>query len=209
MGPLSWLWKGLEDVRNESSGAVEIPVDVFATLIEQTALLLGQPSLSISYKRRLNILKTLLKDPRKTKTLLKEKAALMQESESHLFGKNIRFHKIEIERSKKQSLEVFKGSNERNTPFRKDPLPHQNRSQAVGQYYYAAKTNNRDQNKEVSVNSSSELVPLIKIVNSRACSSNSKKIICKKYSKCTIKRKTTLLHNNLEKKVLRIKKYLL
>ena len=53
--------------------------------------------------------------------------------------------------------------------------------------------------KDVSVNSNSELVPLIKIVNSRACSSNSKKIICKKHSKCTITRKTTLLHNNLEK----------
>ena len=151
MGPLSWLWKGLEDVQNESSGAVEIPVDVFATLIEQTALLLGQPSLSISHKRRLNVLKTLLKDPRKTKTLLKEKAALIQESESHLFGKNFRSHKIEIERSKKQSLEVFKGSNEKkNTPFRKDPLHYQNRLQAVGQYYYAAKTNNRDQNKNIS-----------------------------------------------------------
>ena len=27
MGPLSRLWKGLEDVRNESSEAVEVPVD--------------------------------------------------------------------------------------------------------------------------------------------------------------------------------------
>ena len=73
MGPLSRLWKGLEDVQNESSEAVEVPVDTFATLIEQTTLLLGQSSLSILYARCLNILKTLLKDPRKTKTLLKEK----------------------------------------------------------------------------------------------------------------------------------------
>ena len=34
MGPLSRLWKGLEDVRNESSEAVELPADTFATLIE-------------------------------------------------------------------------------------------------------------------------------------------------------------------------------
>ena len=33
--------------------------------------------------------------------------------------------------------------------------------------------------KDVSVNSNSELVPLIKIVNSRACSSNSKKLFAK------------------------------
>ena len=67
-GPLSRLWKGLEDVRNESSEAAEVLVDTFATLIEQTTLLLGQVSLLISYERRLNILKTLLKDPRKAKT---------------------------------------------------------------------------------------------------------------------------------------------
>ena len=143
MGPLSWLWKGLEDVRNESSGAVEIPVDVFATLIEQTALLLGQPSLSISHKRRLNVLKTLLKDPRKTKTLLKEKAALIQESESHLFGKNFRSHKIEIERSKKQSLEVFKGSNEKKRTIEiKTKTFHNNASANARMFHHAGLASN-------------------------------------------------------------------
>ena len=34
MGPLSRLWKGLEDVRNESSETVEVPVDTLATLIK-------------------------------------------------------------------------------------------------------------------------------------------------------------------------------
>ena len=90
MGLLSRLWKGLEDVRHESSEAVEVPVDTFATLIEQTTLLLGQTSLLVSYARRLNMLKTLLKDPRKPKTLLKEKTALLQEHEGHLFGKQFR-----------------------------------------------------------------------------------------------------------------------
>ena len=127
MGPLSRLWKGLEDVRNESSEAVEVPVDTFPTLIEQTTLLLGQASLSVSYARRLNIWKTLLKDPRKTKTFLKEKTALLQEDEGHLFGKKFRSHIIQIERSKKKSLEVFKGNNEKNIPFRKGPVPYQNR----------------------------------------------------------------------------------
>ena len=73
MGPLIRLCMGLEDVRNESSEAVEVPVDTFASLIEQTTLLLGQASLSISYARRLNTLKALPKDPCKAKKLLKEK----------------------------------------------------------------------------------------------------------------------------------------
>ena len=88
---------------------------------------MGQSSLSVLYARRLNILKTLLKDPRKVKTLLKEKIALLEEDEGHLFGKKTHSHMIEIERSKKKSLEIFKGNNEKNTSFLKSPLPYQNR----------------------------------------------------------------------------------
>ena len=60
-------------------------------------------------------------------------------------AKIFRPHIIEIERSKKKSLEAFKGNNEKNTPFRKGPLPYQN----TLQYYYTAKSSNRDQNKNV------------------------------------------------------------
>ena len=118
-GPLSRLWKGLEDVRNESSEAAEVLVDIFATLIEQTTLLLGQVSLLISYERRLNILKTLLKDPRKAKTLLKEKTALLQEDECHLFGKKFRSYIIGIERSKKSLWEFLRVIMRKILPFEK------------------------------------------------------------------------------------------
>ena len=118
---LSQLWKGLEDVRNESCEVVEIPVDTFATMIEQTTPLFGQASLSISYARCLNILKTLLKDHRNAETLLKEKAVLLQEDEGHLFGKKICSHKIEIELSKEKSLEVLRIVMRQILPFQKAP----------------------------------------------------------------------------------------
>ena len=105
MGPLLRLWKGSEDVRNESS-----------EVIEQTTLL-GQASLSIPYACPLNILKTLLKDSRKAKTLLKEKTALLQEDEGHLFCEKFCLHLIQIERSKKKSLEVSNSDNKKNTPL--------------------------------------------------------------------------------------------
>ena len=92
MGSLPRLWKRLEVVKNESSEAVEVPVDTFATLIEEITLLWDQATLSISYAHRLNILRTLLKDPRKAKTLLKKKTALLQEGEGHLFGKKFHSH---------------------------------------------------------------------------------------------------------------------
>ena len=91
MGLLSWPWNRLENARNESSEAVEVTLDTFAIVIKQTTLLLGQASLSILYARRLNILKILMKDPRKAKRLLKGKAALLQEIEGHLSGKKMSF----------------------------------------------------------------------------------------------------------------------
>ena len=73
MGPLSRLWKKLEDIRKAPpDGTVEVPVDKFITLVEHVILLLGQPSLSVSYTRRLNILKMMTKDLRKAKATIKE-----------------------------------------------------------------------------------------------------------------------------------------
>lgn len=46
-------------------------------------------------------------------------------------------------------MEVFKVNNDKNTPFLKGPLPYQNRPQGEGRYYYAIKSSNRDQNKNI------------------------------------------------------------
>ena len=54
------------------------------------------------------------------------KTLLNNPSESHLSGKKIRSHLLEILRSKNQSVEVFKGGNDKNTPFCKGILPYQN-----------------------------------------------------------------------------------
>lgn len=77
----------MENVRNESSETVEILVKTFATLTEQTTLLLGQALLSVCYARHLNIFEALVQDYHKAKTLLEEKAATLQVRESHVFGK--------------------------------------------------------------------------------------------------------------------------
>ena len=68
MCPLSRSWKGLEDIRKAPSDeTVEVPVGKFVTLVEQVILLVGQASVSVSYTRRFNILKMIMKDPRKAK----------------------------------------------------------------------------------------------------------------------------------------------
>ena len=100
---LSRLWKGLKDIlKAPSDEALEVLKDKFATLFEEVILSLSQASLSVSYTRRINILKMITKDPRKAKSMLKENENILKESETHLFGKKLRSHMIEIEKSRKK-----------------------------------------------------------------------------------------------------------
>ena len=119
LGPFSRLWKGLEDIKNAPDDTVSVPVEDHIKLIEQTILLLGQASNSILYSQCLQILKTLIKDPKKAKNILKEKADLLQKGNQNLFGKKFKSHVVEIERSKKRTLEVFSGGNHSPPPAAK------------------------------------------------------------------------------------------
>ena len=63
----------MEDITNAPDDTAPVPVEDHIKLTEQTVLLLGQASNSILHSRRLQILKTLMKDPKKAKNILKEK----------------------------------------------------------------------------------------------------------------------------------------
>ena len=52
---------------------------------------------------------------------------------------------IEIEKSRKKSLVVFKDVAEKNSPFRKGPSHSQNKQRGGGRYCYAGEPGNRDQ----------------------------------------------------------------
>lgn len=81
MSTISRLWKWLEDIcKGPSDAVVEVPVEISVTLAKQVILLLRQASLSVSYTSLLNILKTITKDLRKAKTMLKENH-MLRESE--------------------------------------------------------------------------------------------------------------------------------
>ena len=120
MARLSRLWKGLEDIGKAlSDETVGVPVDKFVTLVKQVYLLLGQAFLSVSYTRRLNILKMIMKYPRKAKAMLKENENILKEIENYLFGKKFRSHMTEVKKSRKKSLEAFKYVGEKKSPFRR------------------------------------------------------------------------------------------
>ena len=119
--PLSRSWKGQEDIKSAPEDTAPVLVEDHIELIEQTVLLLGQAPNSISYSQRLQILKTLIKDPKKAKNILKEKSDLLQKGGQNLFGKMFRSHVVETQRSKKRTLEVFSGGNRSVPPPAKKP----------------------------------------------------------------------------------------
>ena len=133
LGPLSRLWNGSKDIKNAPDDTVPVPAQDPFKLIEQIVLLLGQASNSILYSRHLQILKTLIKDPKKAKNILKEKADLLQKGNQNLFGKKFRSHIVETECSKKRTLEVFSGRScsapppPAKKPFRTSPSPNNNK----------------------------------------------------------------------------------
>ena len=122
LGSLSRLWKGLEDIKNVPDDTVPVLAEDHIKLIEKTALLLVQASNSILYGRRLQILKTLIKDPKKAKHILKEKTDLLEKGDQNLFGKKFRSHVVETEPSKKRTLEVFSGGSRSAPPPAKKPF---------------------------------------------------------------------------------------
>ena len=103
-------------------------MDKFLNLVEQVILLLGQASLSVSYTRRLNILKMITKDPRKAKAMLKENENILKESKTHLLRKKVSISYDRDRISRKKSLKAFKDVGEKKSPFRKGTSHNQNKS---------------------------------------------------------------------------------
>ena len=126
-GPLARLWSQIEDARvaGRKGEEIYVPLEDYSKLVEQTILVLGQASNSISYTRRMDVLKQVVKDPRKAKNLLKEKKDLLNQEDEELFGKKIQSYIVETEKSRKRALDVLK---------EKKTTKHSN-SSAVGGYY--------------------------------------------------------------------------
>ena len=142
MGPLSRLWNGLEDVRSSKSDCVNVPIDEFVNLVEQTTFLVGQVSTSVTYNRRLGVLKSVFKDSRKAKTLLKEKSELLSsQDDDNLFGKKFRKYIVDTEKSKSKTMAVFNNSKEGKArdhlkkPFRGGPSSSTSNSKSNNRSY--------------------------------------------------------------------------
>ena len=97
-GPLARLWSQIEDARvaGRKGEEIYVPLEGYSKLVEQTISVLGQASNSISYTyTRMDVLKQVVKDPRKAKNLLKEKKDLLNQEDEELFGKKFQSYILE------------------------------------------------------------------------------------------------------------------
>ena len=148
MGPIARLWDGIETARKtKPDQEIFVPLDDFSSLVEQTILLLGQSSVSISYTRRMNILKQICKDPRKAKSLLKEKEKLLNQEDADLFGKKFRSYLVDTEKAKNTTFSVFKQKGSSASPFRPGPSSSNHKHSGGGRFVYnKSGFRNRNQN---------------------------------------------------------------
>ena len=109
MGPLSRLWHLLEQAMGSNSEDENATISIADLLhcVEQTVTLVGQNNNTISYHRRLNILNGIMTNHIQAKTMLKEKASLLEKDDENLFGKDFREQMNETLKAKKQTREVM------------------------------------------------------------------------------------------------------
>ena len=79
----------MEDITNAPDDTAPVPVEDHIKLTEQTVLLLGQASNSILHSRRLQILKTLIKDPKKAKKYFEGKSRFTSKRRSISFWEKV------------------------------------------------------------------------------------------------------------------------
>ena len=89
MGPLSKLWNILEGAKGAEEDAVQISINDLLHYVEQTVLLLGKAVMQSTH-HRLIVLVSVANSQYQVRSMLKEKASLLQKHDEYLFGKKFR-----------------------------------------------------------------------------------------------------------------------
>ena len=122
LGPFSKLWLLIQNALSSQEEEVPIELNKVKEYVEQSILLLGQATSSMTYHRRYNILSALNCASQQSKEMLREKADLLQQQDKNLLGKKFREHLISSAKSKKQTIKLFcdKGK-KKQKPFQYGP----------------------------------------------------------------------------------------
>ena len=122
-GSCSIIWTGLENINKTPNEAVEKN-----NAFNWTGIPLNDKS------GQFDILSNLVNESWRAKSLLREKALLLQKSDVYLFWKKIKTHIEEVGKSKKKKTETFRGTGSmvQINPFREAPHQFHQESCMVG-----------------------------------------------------------------------------
>lgn len=83
MGPLSWIWMGVNSMKDGTSSIVDF--DDLTQAVERAIILVVQAAYNIKYHGRMKILNALFKDTRKATHTIKENEELLKMDGNALF----------------------------------------------------------------------------------------------------------------------------
>ena len=90
MGPLSRVWNSIENYRAAEEGEEEeMDIDMIAGQLQKSIMLLGQATNSVTYQRRMQVLKSVY-DQKTAKSMIKKHAKVLHKSTEDLFGDDFR-----------------------------------------------------------------------------------------------------------------------
>ena len=79
------VWHALESATAAPDDEADLPIEDLLSLLQQTELLVGQTNNAIPYHRRLSALTGAIKSSSQTKSMIKDKSALLENSGKELF----------------------------------------------------------------------------------------------------------------------------
>ena len=125
MGPLSKVWHALESATTTAlDDETNLTTEDLLNLVQQTVLLVEQINNTISYHWRLSAPDGAMKRSTQTKSMIKDKSAVLENSGKELFGKDFRDQITDTVKVQKQSKEfLFNVFQQQctNRPFSKGP----------------------------------------------------------------------------------------
>lgn len=116
MGPLSQVWGKIETFR-KSEFENPMDIDEVADLLQKSVILLGQASNSVSYQRRMEVLKCFT-DQKSAKAMIVKQAETLSKEPTDLFGKEFKTVLRRSDVDSKKALEYFKNESPKKQPFR-------------------------------------------------------------------------------------------
>ena len=144
----------MENAINSNEQSVNPSLDDMQKFIEQTVLMVGQSSNTVTYHRRYNLLNNLMRSSNQTKEALRMKKDLLQKHDRNLLGKKFRNHIAEMTKTRKTTIEAFSAGKSNSGSSRREPVPdtsqrkHQQKGRVAGRQILLTKGSNYQNNKQ-------------------------------------------------------------